>query len=134
MKLFLLCLIYEKQKTNNEIKIRTNKKDKINKPLSGSFAKVWTEFKIPDRTKKCPHILNVNVVIDRIITHDLELIFFPKLKHSATMWLVLTMALKKHSLLDPKTKIHPILIRNMPKLILARYPMLRISKILIPTV
>jgi hypothetical protein len=68
------------KKTNNEIKISTNKKDKINKPLSGSFAKVCTEFKIPDRTKNVPHILNVNVVIDRIITHDLRTDLFSKTK------------------------------------------------------
>ena len=42
----------------------------MNKPLSGSFAKVWTEFKIPDLTKKVPHILKVKVEIDKIITQD----------------------------------------------------------------
>ena len=48
-----------------EIKINMNKKVNIKSPLSGSFANVCTEFKIPDRTKKVPDILNVKVVIDK---------------------------------------------------------------------
>ena len=60
--------------------IRTNKKIKINKPLSGSFAKVCTELRIPDLTKKVPHILNVNVDIDKIITQDVKISFFSKTK------------------------------------------------------
>ena len=42
----------KKKKTNNDKKISENKKIKINKPLSGSFANVCTEFKMPDLTKK----------------------------------------------------------------------------------
>ena len=72
--------LWKTKKTNSETKISTNKKDKINRPLSGSFANVCTEFKIPDRTKKVPHILNVNVVIDNIITHDLRVDLFSKTK------------------------------------------------------
>ena len=73
MKISLLSDLWKTKKTNNEIKININKKDKINKPLSGSLANVWTEFIIPDLTKKVPDILNVKVVIDKIITQDLYL-------------------------------------------------------------
>ena len=58
------------------------KKISINTPRSGSFAKVCTEFKIPDLTKKVPHILKVNVVIDRIITQEVRIDFFPKPEHN----------------------------------------------------
>ena len=58
--------------------IKQNKKIRINNPLSGSLAKVCTEFKIPDLTKKVPHILNVNVDIDKIITHDVRVNLFSK--------------------------------------------------------
>ena len=58
------------------MKIRINRKININNPLSGSFANVCTEFKIPERTKKVPHILRVNVAIDRIITQELRIDFF----------------------------------------------------------
>ncbi len=53
-----------------------NKKIKINNPLSGSFANVCTEFKIPDLTKKVPHILNVNVAIDKTTTQEVKTFFF----------------------------------------------------------
>ena len=56
------------------------RKTRINKPLSGSFANVWTEFKIPDLTKNVPHMLNVNVVIERIITHEVKIDFFSNTK------------------------------------------------------
>ena len=55
-------------------------KIKINKPLSGSFAKVCTELRIPDLTKNVPLILNVNVVIDKIITQEVKINFFSKTK------------------------------------------------------
>ena len=48
----------------------------MNNPRSGSLAKVWTEFKIPDLTKKVPHILNVKVAIDNIITQDVNIDLF----------------------------------------------------------
>ena len=77
-KLFELfgLLLWKKKKMNKEIKIKENKNTKINKPLSGSFAKVWTELRIPDLTKKVPHILNVNVEIDKMITQDVKTCFF----------------------------------------------------------
>ncbi len=78
-KSFLLVL-WKKKNMNIERKIKENKKININKPLSGSFANVWTEFKIPDLTKNVPHILNVNVAIDKIITHDVKINFFSKIK------------------------------------------------------
>ena len=53
-----------------------NKKTRINKPLSGSLANVWTEFNIPDLTKNVPHILNANVAIERIITQEVKIDFF----------------------------------------------------------
>ena len=57
-----------------------NKKTRINKPLSGSLANVWTEFNMPDLTKNVPHILNVNVAIERIITHEVKIDFFSNTK------------------------------------------------------
>ena len=48
----------------------------MNTPLSGSFAKVWTEFNIPDLTKKVPHMLKVNAVIDKITAHEDKINFF----------------------------------------------------------
>ena len=78
-KLFSLFL-WKKKKMNNERKINENKKIKINKPLCGSLAKVWTELRIPDLTKNVPLILSKNVVIDKIITHDVKINFFSKTK------------------------------------------------------
>ena len=88
-------------------------------PLAGSLANVCTEFNIPDLTKKVPHILRVNVVIDSIITQDVSDALLSNTTMHATMQLVLAMALKKHFQLGPKTKNLPILVRNMPKLIQA---------------
>ena len=67
---------------NNDKNIKQNKKIKINKPLSGSLANVCTEFRMPDLTRKVPHILNVNVEIDKITTQELILIFFLKPKYN----------------------------------------------------
>ena len=39
------------------------------------MANVCTEFNIPDLTKKVPHILRVNVVIDNITTQDVSAAF-----------------------------------------------------------
>ena len=75
--LFLLGL-WKKKKINNERKIKENKKIKINKPLSGSFAKVCTELRIPDLTKNVPLILRANVDIDKIITQEVRINFFSK--------------------------------------------------------
>ena len=36
--------------------------------LEGALEKVWTEFKIPDLTKKVPVTLNIKVIIHKIIT------------------------------------------------------------------
>ena len=55
-----------------------NKNIKINSPLVGSFANVWTEFKIPDLTKKVPVILKANVEIDNIIVHNFNSCLFSK--------------------------------------------------------
>ena len=72
--------LWKTRKINKEIKININKKVKMNKPLSGSFANVWTEFKIPERTKNVPHILNVKVVIDKITTQELRMDLFSKIR------------------------------------------------------
>ena len=48
----------------------------INNPLSGSLAKVCTEFNIPDRTKKVPNKLNEKVKIANNAVHDLNVLFF----------------------------------------------------------
>ena len=55
-----------------------NKKNKIYKPLSGSFAKVCTEFSMPDLTRKVPHTLNVKVDMHKIIDHDAKDDLFSK--------------------------------------------------------
>ena len=63
-------------------KLKKIKKIKINKPLSGSFAKVCTELRIPDLTKNVPLILRANVDIDKIITQDVKINFFSKTKNT----------------------------------------------------
>ena len=52
----------------------------MNHPLSGSFAKVCTEFKIPDLTKKVPLMLKANVDIDKITTQEVRVNLFSKTK------------------------------------------------------
>ena len=39
-----------------------------------------TEFNIPDLTKKVPHMLNVNVDIDKMITQEVKANLFSKTK------------------------------------------------------
>ena len=58
--------LYKMKKINSDNRIKKNRKIKINSPLFGSFANVWTEFNIPDLTKKVPLILKVKVEIDNI--------------------------------------------------------------------
>ena len=70
----------KKKKIKIAKKIKQNKNININNPLSGSLAKVWTEFKIPDLTKKVPHMLNANVDIDNIITQEVNINLFSKTK------------------------------------------------------
>jgi len=76
----LFSFLWKNKKTKKDKKIKINKKIKIKSPLSGSLAKVWTEFKIPDLTRKVPHILSVNVVIDKIIIHEVRMFLFSKTK------------------------------------------------------
>ena len=76
LSVFLFSTLWKKKKMNNDKKIKQNKKIKINNPLSGSLAKVCTEFKIPDLTKKVPHILSVKVDIDNTTTHDVKILLF----------------------------------------------------------
>ena len=54
---------------NEELRIM-NKNIKMNKPLPGSEANVWTEFKTPDLTRKVPAKLSENVRIARTIVQD----------------------------------------------------------------
>ena len=49
---------------------KVREKVKIYNPLAGSFAKVWTEFKIPDLTKKVPVTLKVNVIMANTIVQE----------------------------------------------------------------
>ena len=70
----------KKKKIISDKNINKNKKLKIKTPLVGSFAKVCTEFKIPDLTKKVPHMLKVKVAIDRIIVQDFKISLFSKTK------------------------------------------------------
>ena len=81
-KLFeiLFSSLWKKINTKIDKKIKQNKNISINNPLSGSFAKVCTEFKIPDLTKNVPHILNVNVEIERTITHEVRTNLFSRTK------------------------------------------------------
>ena len=95
------------------MKIRINRKININNPLSGSFANVCTEFKIPERTRKVPHILRVNVAIDRIIARTKDRFFSNIIMECNKV--VKARALKKHFQQDPKTKIHPNQVHNTPK-------------------
>ena len=39
-------------------------------------------LRIPDLTKNVPHILSVNVVIDKIITQEVKINFFSKTKNT----------------------------------------------------
>ena len=77
-KVLLFCpsVLCKKKKIKSERNIRVNKKINIYNPLSGSLAKVCTEFKIPDLTKKVPLILKVNVAIDKTTTHEVKSNFF----------------------------------------------------------
>ena len=77
---FLFSTLWKKKKTKSDKKIKLKRKIKINTPLSGSLAKVWTEFKMPERTKKVPQTLKVNVEIDNIITHEVKSNFFSSIK------------------------------------------------------
>ena len=52
----------------NEKIIIKDKKIRIYKPLEGSLAKVCTEFRIPDLTKKVPVTLEINVIKHKIKT------------------------------------------------------------------
>tara|TARA_Y100001960_G_C14641667_1_gene811185 strand:+ start:1059 stop:1229 length:171 start_codon:yes stop_codon:yes gene_type:complete len=49
-------------------KIIMERKNKIYRPLEGSFANVCTEFNIPDLTRKVPVTLIVNVNMLRTTT------------------------------------------------------------------
>ena len=57
-----------------------NKKIKINIPLFGSFANVWTELSMPDLTKNVPDMLNINVSIENITVQELSNNVFSKTK------------------------------------------------------
>ena len=48
----------------------------MKRPLEGSDAKAWTEFRIPDRTKKVPIKLSANVKIDNNTVQDCKGISF----------------------------------------------------------
>ena len=72
----------KKDKNKNDKKIKQNKKIKIYNLFLGSLAKVCTEFKIPDLTKKVPHILNVNVDIDKMTTQEVKTNLFSKTKNT----------------------------------------------------
>ena len=78
--LLLVLVLWKNKKIKSDKNIKQNKKIKMNKPLSGSLAKVCTEFKIPDLTKKVPHILKVNVDIDKTTTQEVRANLFSKTK------------------------------------------------------
>ena len=77
---FFSLTLWKKKKINNDKNIKQKRKININNPLSGSLANVCTEFKIPDLTRKVPHILRVNVDIDKTTTQDVNANLFSKTK------------------------------------------------------
>ena len=66
---------FKKYKVKEEPIINV-KNNRIYKPLSGSFAKAWTETKIPDLTRNVPSKLNENVNIDRRILQLMKIPLF----------------------------------------------------------
>ena len=84
-------------------------------PLSGSFANVWTEFNIPDLTKKVPQTLNVNVDMHKIIDQDPKDDLLPKTKMQCNKAVKLIHGINEYSQLDPRTRNHPNLTHSMPK-------------------
>ena len=52
----------------------------MKRPLEGSDAKAWTEFKIPDRTKKVPIKLSANVKIDNNTVQDCNVFLFSRIE------------------------------------------------------
>ena len=54
------------------------KKIKMYAPREGSLAKVWTEFKIPDLTRKVPVTLKIKVKRQSIITQKYNKFLFSK--------------------------------------------------------
>lgn len=63
----------------NDIDIIKVRKISIKRPLDGSLAKVWTEFNIPDLTKKVPVTLIMNVRILKIKTQAYNPFFLSKM-------------------------------------------------------
>ena len=80
LETFFFSTLWKKIKIKSDKNTNKKRKISINKPLSGSLAKVCTEFKMPDLTKKVPHMLKVNVDIDKTIIHEVNAIFFSKTK------------------------------------------------------
>ena len=70
---------------------------------------------MPDLTKNVPHMLKVNVAIERIITHEDKIDFLSRTNIHAKEWLKQAMALWKHFQPDPKTKTLPNLIHSKPR-------------------
>ena len=64
-------------------------------PLSGSFAKVCTEFSIPDRTKKVPQIPNVKVIIESITVQECKIDLFSKTNTQWTRAVSLSQGIKE---------------------------------------
>ena len=61
-----------------EVKIIKDKKTSMNSPLEGSLAKVCTEFKIPDLTKKVPVTLKMKVKRQSMIAHSYKIFLFSR--------------------------------------------------------
>ena len=74
---------------------------------------------IPDLTKKVPHILRVNVVMDKITTQDVSAALLSNTTIQCNNAVNVSHGIKETFQLDPKTKNLPILARNKPKLIQA---------------
>ena len=83
MLLFCPSVLCKKKKIKSERNIRVNKKINMYNPLSGSFAKVWTEFNIPDRTRKVPQIPSVKVIIESMTVHECKIDLFSR---ANTQW------------------------------------------------
>ena len=67
---FLFSFGANLKKINIEENTINIKKLKIKRPLDGSLANVWTEFRIPDLTKNVPVTLIVKVKMLNTMTHE----------------------------------------------------------------
>ena len=78
--LFSKFLLSKMKNITKEMNIKINRKLRIYIPLDGSFAKVWTELRIPDLTRNVPVTLNIKVTILNIIDQFFKRSLFSKVE------------------------------------------------------